>query len=158
HEEDIRQVLNRLPWGSLDGLAEVRLCVYRGDAEQEPRVRDPFTGRLRRQVVPGVFGPWILGRDHISTAIIRIHARLCEPNVPSAIALYLKVESLRTLVHEAAHHFDHTFRKRRPRWDLDEREKDEAWAERIEDEHARGIVIPYVLEQYRSECAELAGW
>jgi len=158
HDEDIREVLRRLPCGSLDGLGEVRLCLYLGDSEWGPRVRDPFTGRLRRELVPGVFGPSVLGTYTFSTAGIRIHAWLCGPHVAVPIAIFLKVESLRTLVHEVAHHFDRTFRRGRPRWDVNERERDEAWAERIEDEHALGIVIPYVVEQYRSECEELAGW
>jgi hypothetical protein len=66
------------------------------------------------------------------------------------------MEVLRTLVHEAAHHFDFTFRKARSRWDV--RDKIEQWAERVEGEQAAQLVASYVGERYSSECMELRSW
>ncbi|CAN96466.1 MULTISPECIES: tetratricopeptide repeat protein [Sorangium] len=155
-EEDVRAVLHRLPPGSLDGLQAIRLCVDHSNARREPRVRDPFTGRLRHELIPGVFVSSTAGDYDRQTAIIRLFAFLCDPATLGPIALYLKMDVLRTLVHEAAHHFDATFRKKRSRWDL--RDKNELWAKRIEAEQASQIVASYVGERYSSECRELRSW
>lgn len=44
-EADVRTVLRRLPLGSIDGLAGVRLSLAR-DGEEAEGDADPFTGRL----------------------------------------------------------------------------------------------------------------
>ena len=68
------------------------------------------------------------------------------------------MQALRTLIHEAAHHFDHTFRKQRSRWATGERDKHEAWAERVEDEQAHELIAPYLRAHARERCAALAQW
>jgi hypothetical protein len=148
--------LHRLPPGSLDGLQAIRLCVDHSAARREPRVRDPFTGRLRHEIIPGVFASSVAGDYTRDTATIRLFAFLCDADALGPLALFFKMLNLRTLVHEAAHHFDATFRKARSRWDV--RDKNELWAERIEAEQATQIVAAYVGERYSSECRELRSW
>ena len=55
--------------------------------------------------------------------------------------MYFKQEALKTLLHEAAHHFDLTFRVGRSRWDVGDKEKKEAWAERGENEEAARVIL-----------------
>ncbi|MEP7121430.1 MAG: hypothetical protein ABJE95_10990 [Byssovorax sp.] len=155
-EEDIRAVLRRLPPGSLDGLQAIRQCVDHADPRYEPRVRDPFTGRLRHELIPGVYVSSTAGDYTRATATIRLLAYVCDPEALGPFAILLKMKVLRTLVHEVAHHFDYAFRKQRNRWDV--RDKNEEWAERIEGEHGEQIVTPYIAERYSSECRELRSW
>lgn len=156
-EEDIREVLALLPPGSLDGLREIRLCVDGEDVEGAT-TRDPFTGRFRLQVAPGVFFTKVHGLYHQKDAIIRLHAYVGRPGPDNPLTLQYKSEALLTLVHEAAHHFDHTFRKRRSRWATGDRDKGEAWARKVEDEEAHKIVFTYMVKRYRDELTELSGW
>jgi plasmid stabilization system protein ParE len=155
-EDDIRAILHRLPRGWLDGLQAIRLCVDHAEAKFEPRVRDPYTGRLRHEILPGVFQSSTDGSYTPYTATIRLFASLCDPAALGPLALYLKLEAMRTLVHEVAHHFDDTFRKQRNRWGVDD--KNEAWARQIEEALAARVVAPYVQERYSSECRELRSW
>jgi tetratricopeptide (TPR) repeat protein len=155
-EDDIRAILRRLPPGSLDGLQAIRLCVDHKEARGEATVRDPYTGRLRHEVIPGVYSSSTAGYYDRSIATIRLFGCLCDPATLGPFALLLKMDALRTLVHEVAHHFDNTFRKKRNRWDV--RDKNEMWAERIEGEQAAEIVAPYVAERYSMECKELRSW
>lgn len=158
---DIRLVLARLPRGSIDGLQAIHLCLDKGGREYgEGLVRDPFTRRWRREPVPGVFSPTPLGSYDFDGAIIRIYGWLCEPDARAVppVALVLKVESLKTLVHEVAHHFDHTFRKRRSRWSLGDKDKHEAWAERIEGAQGADVVLPYIASTYAAETEQLERW
>lgn len=156
-EEDIREVLGRLPPGSLDGLREVRLCVDRGgDPKEAQLVREPYTGRMRGEYLPNLFAPEVLGSYHPSTATIRLYAFVGE--LEPCLTMFWKIEALKTLVHEAAHHFDRTFRRGRARWSTDERSKDEAWAEEIEQEQVREIVFPYIKTRYLAELDALDAW
>lgn len=158
NEEDIRAILRRLPPGSLDGLQAVRLCVDHEEARREPRVLDPFTGRPRREAIPGVFASSTQGDYDRHTGTIRLFAYLCDPAALGPFAPYFKMATLRTLVHETAHHFDLTFRVGRSRWDLADKKKKEAWAYRAEDAQTARIVLPYVRERYPLECDELTRW
>lgn len=156
-EEDIRAVLGRLPAGSLDGLQAVRLCVDKREGKAA-WPRDPFTGRRRSEVIRGVYTSPVLGLYDRETATIWLHAYLCDPGAIGPFAPYFKALALRTLVHEAAHHFDRTFRVSRSRWNMGDQEKHEGYAYGSEDELAKEIIGPYVLERYPSECAELDRW
>ncbi|MFT3764571.1 MAG: hypothetical protein QM820_03500 [Minicystis sp.] len=156
-EEDIRAVLRRLPPGSLDGLQAVRRRIDHTE-ENAAWPRDPFTFRRRFEILPGIYTSSIFGRYLVKSASIELYAFLCEPHVIAPLALFFKVCGLRTLVHEAAHHFDMTFRLRRSRWDVGDREKHEDWAYRSEDGPGGEIVCAYVLERYPSECAALEAW
>lgn len=168
-EEDIRAVLCQLPPGSLDGLREVRLCTDREDnpnpyrnrppantPKDELLVREPYTGRLRRELLPGLFASAILGTYKPSTAIIRLHAMVGETD--PVLTLFWKVRVLETLVHEAAHHFDVTFRRGRSRWAAVDRDKEEAWVEQLQREQAREIIVPYIKTRYPAELDALDEW
>lgn len=155
-EEDIRAVLGRLPPGSLDGLREVRLCVHLVDGKGASLVREPYTGHLRAEDLPGLFAPALLGTYHKSTATIRLYAFVGE--VDPSLAMLWKIDALKTLVHEAAHHFDYTFRRGRSRWSTNDRSKKEAWAEQVEREQAREIIFPYVTTRYPAEMRALDEW
>ncbi len=156
-EEDIRAVLRRLPPGGLDGLQAIRLCVDKREGKVACP-RDPFTGRRRDEVIRGVYTSPVLGSYDRLTATIWLHAYLCDPGAIGPFAPYFKVLALSTLVHEAAHHFDRTFRVGRSRWNIGDQEKHEGFAYGSEDKLGRKIVGRYVLERYPLECAELERW
>jgi len=156
--EDMREVLRCLPPGSLDGLQEVRLCAHPGNARRRTRPVDPLTGKVRNELVPGWYSPSPLGKYNPRTATIRVFGWFRDGEDPGPLFLYLKVDQLKTLVHEAAHHFDHTFRKGRHRWDVNDKEKHEDWARRIESDQALEIIAPVVERRHSSRCEELAQW
>ena len=62
------------------------------------------------------------------------------------------------LVHEVAHHVDHTTRVARGRWRADEERKVEEYADTRMLEWTRGIVLPYLEERYPDEVERLLGW
>ena len=158
-DEDIRNVLRRMPYGWLDGLQEIRLCLDRGGRDdEEATARDPFTGRLRTQYGPGVFAPYPLGTYYPRTGTIRLYGWLCDSEARAPVAMLLKLQALRVLVHEVAHHFDHAFRKGRSRWDLNDKRKHEDWAERMERELATSAVFPYIARRYAAEMEQLERW
>lgn len=156
-EEDIRAVLRRLPPGSFDGLQAIRLCVdhTEGDAAWP---RDPFIGGRRQELIPGVYASNSLGSYSRSRATIRLHAYLCDPATIAPFALFFKLRTLKVLLHELGHHFDLTFRVGRSRWDVEDREKEEAWALQSENEPAADLLGPYIRERYSSECDALEQW
>jgi hypothetical protein len=156
-EEDIRAVLARLAPGSLDGLQAIRLCVDKREGKAA-WPRDPFTGRRRFEVIRGVYTSPVLGTYNRATATIRLHAYLCDPGAVGPFLPYFKMVALSTLVHEAAHHFDRTFRVARSRWNIGDQEKHEDYAYGREDKLTKKIVSRYVLQRYASECAELERW
>lgn len=155
-EEDVRAVLGRLPRGSLDGLQAVRLRLDR--VEDDTGLPDPFTGRRRWEIIPGVYASPRYGAYRPSSATIWLHAYVCDPADIAPFALYFKLQGLRTLLHEAAHHFDLTFRVGRSQWDVDDREKEEAWVRRREGAQAYDLIAPYIVERYESQCDELEDW
>lgn len=156
-EEDIRAVLRRLPPGSLDGLQAIRLRVDHTECHPE-WPRDPFTGRRRGEVLRGISTSGVLGRYHLQSSTIDLYAYVCEPAAIGPFALYFKLKTLATLMHEAGHHFDETFRLGRSRWNVGDQEKHEAWAERAEDRPGLRIIRQYFLERYPSECDDLLKW
>ena len=157
-EEDIREVLRRLPRGSLDGLREVRLGLDDEAPLSDGYVPDPFLGRLRYEALPGMFATEIGGTYAPGTATIRLHAWLCQPGAAGALAPLLRADALGTLSHEAAHHFDFTFRRGRSRWATNQAAKEEGWAERVERQGARAIIVPYLCERYPDEIDGLVRW
>jgi len=156
-EQDIREILRRLPRGSLDGLQAIRLEIDRRE-ETDPLPRDPFTGRGRLQLLPGVYTSLLLGWYRRSTATVGLHAYLGEPAAIAPFAAWLRLRALKTLLHELAHHFDLSFRTGRGRWDLADHEKKEAWAHRRGGVESDRIVTEYLLERYPEEVARLQSW
>jgi hypothetical protein len=156
-EEDIRAVLRRLPPGSLDGLRAIRLCIDHTERSVD-WPRDPFTGRRRIEVIPGVTTSSVLGRYHLRDATIELYAYLGDTGAIGPFAVYFKGRALVTLLHEAGHHFDETFRLGRSRWNVGVEEKHEGWARKSEDNPGLKIISRYLLERYPSECDELLKW
>lgn len=155
--DDVRAILRLLPPGSFDGLREVRMGFDRSPVERAT-VRCPFTGLPARELLPGIFAGRIGGLYDRRVATIWLFAVASAAAPPPPLRAILQMEALRTLVHEAAHHFDHTFRKRRSRWATGERDKHEAWAERVEDEQAHALIAPYMREHHAARCAALEQW
>lgn len=156
-EQDIREILRRLPRGSFDGLRAIRLGIDRRDYKG-PLPRDPFTRRRRFQLLPGVYTSLTLGWYRPSIATVGLHAYIGEPAAMAPFAAWLRLEALKTLLHELAHHFDLSFRTERCRWDLGDREKEEAWAARRSGAESDSIVTAYLLERYPEEVARLQTW
>lgn len=144
-EEDLREVMRRLPPGSLDGLCAIHLCL--GEAR-----------RPGRQVLPGVYAGPTLGAYMRGDQTIRLFAHVHEGGAPGAAALLLKLRTLAAFVHEGAHHFDCMFRVGRDRWRSDDQDKSEGYTHRRALAQLLRQVLPYVEERYAAECAALAAW
>jgi hypothetical protein len=155
--DDVRQVLRRLPPGTLDGLAAVNLKL--GRYEQLRRARrhpagetpDPFTGRLGYELEQGIWCGRVLGRyrPHVST--IEVYAHVVANRGDSDWPYWrwmLRFEALATLVHEAGHHHDHACRVARGRWRAAAGLRAEAYANARAREWVLGVVAPYLEERY----------
>lgn len=157
-EEDVRGLLARVPPGTLDGLVEVRLTLDRTPPEGVDTALDPFLRKQRFEWFPGVFASDTFGVYYRVPASISVHAVTCEPGTLGPLATYLKLHALDTLLHEAAHHFDLTFRVRRSRWDLNSKEHKERYAEERQEALSGPLAVTFLRERYPAECAELEAW
>ncbi|MCY0991303.1 hypothetical protein OV203_29420 [Nannocystis sp. ILAH1] len=157
-EADVREILRRMPFGSLDGLGPIHLCIGDEPRRTDKEPVDPWTGRPGIKVLPGVYGPATAGLYIHSDASIRLHAFVHEPGAPGPFGIYLKLRTLAVLVHELSHHYDHMFRVRGDRWRMDPGEKAEAYAETRERELVESCVVPYLHERYADECAAFRRW
>ncbi|HEX6036518.1 hypothetical protein [Longimicrobium sp.] len=154
---DVRAVLARLPAGTVDGLAGVRLSL--GPFDQRRRARregldlpaDPFTGRLGVEVADGIWCGLVRGTYRPRRALIDVYAHVvADPTGPEwpSWRWILRLEALRTLVHEAAHHHDHACRTARGRWRAEAGERAEAYARARTAEWTRTAVLPYLAARY----------
>ena len=165
-EDDVREVLGRLPRGVLDGLAGVTLHpgweTQSETAARDPggEEADPFIGRLGFNRFPGVWSGRILGRYRPGAAEIELHAYVYDPADPwrHVWEPLLRLEALSVLAHEVAHHHDHATRTGRGRWRADRRETNERYAERMQHQWTHGVVLPYLRERYAVEVALLERW
>lgn len=155
--EDIREIIGRLPPGSVDGLQTIRLRAAR-DRGEPSWPRDPFTARHRLELLPGVYASSVRGWYQRSSRTVCIHAFLCEVPAVAPFVVWLRLMALQTLLHELAHHFDGTFRVGRSRWDLRDRAKGEAWAERLGGEGNDMLARHYFRDHYPEECGRLQSW
>ena len=155
--QDIREIIRRLPPGSVDGLQTIRLMVAR-DPGEPSWPRDPFTGRHRLELLPGVYVAKAQGWYQRSSRTVCIHAVLCEVSAVAPFVVWLRLRALQTLLHELAHHFDATFRVGRSRWDLRDRAKGEAWAERLGGQDNDMLARHYLRDHYPEECERLQSW
>ena len=165
---DIEAVGKRLPAGVMHGVSEI---VFRMGAEtQEEAVRedpggegrDPWTGRLGTETLPGVYMGRILGTYDGGSNRISLFGCVIDPENPPLppVTALLKLWNLATFAHEVAHHFDHTRRIGRGRWLAlgEEKKKVEGFAERCEHEWTQNCVVPYLEENYAEEVAALQHW
>jgi len=163
--EELVEVLRRLPPGVINGVTAIRLGL---GLEHQARARDghngdpdPLTGRRPSlEMLPGVHSGQVLGIYLIDRAEIYLCAYVYEAQLPERRIkeLYIKLRTLATLVHEFAHHHDHTARVARGRWRADETSQLEMYAERMEYTWMREVVIPYLEETHAAEVAFLREW
>lgn len=130
--EDLRAVMDRLPSGTLNGLAGIE---------------------LRKPEQPGTVGdydPW--------TGWIRIFGYVDDPSTLDRPIrdMFLRLKMLNTLVHELGHHFDHATRTHRS-WHVSD-EQAELQAESFSESWLRTCVFPYLEETYPEELGELRRW
>ena len=154
---DLRGVMERLPEGSVTGIACIAQVL--SAAEEDGEV-DPFVGRLSTSIVADVYSPQILGDYDPNGGRIQIYAYVYDPAGPEReiVELYLRLTMLATFVHEVGHHVDfhNRFSRHRARADRTDRREDTAksWAQlRVED-----AVIPYLEHTYPREVANLRRW
>lgn len=165
-EEDVRELLRRLPRGVADGLARVEMRLGREvqaeTAERDPggEEADPLTGRLSYPRFPGVWTGRILGRYRADAAAIELYAYVHDAArpLPSAWAMLLRLEALAVLAHEVAHHHDHTERVARGRWTAEEHGTVECYAEAMQHRWTQSVVLPWLRERYADEVAETERW
>lgn len=163
---DITTVLRRLPRGVTDGLAGVTLRLGKEASEEAARdadfeaERDPFTGRASFGLYPGVWGGRTLGRYLPWAARIELYAFVFDAAHPDRDLWMplLRAQGLGTLMHEVAHHHDHTCRVARGRWIAAHAEAVERYAEQMQHRWTGEIVVPYLRERYGDEVARLERW
>jgi hypothetical protein len=161
--DDMREVLARLPLGSLDGLHSITLesgKLY-VNANGEGGHPDPVLGRRSVEWHAGTYAPVILGAYSRQSMRISIFAYVRAPGVevPEVELLAMRLQMLLTLVHEVAHHHDKSRRTARGRWRMDDTQKAESFADRLACRWFRERVIPFVNDRYGpgSACAAQQG-
>lgn len=162
---DLRAILRGLPVDATSGLARIQIGLGREYIESsewdgEPE-RDPFTGRISVEIMPGVWAGCILG-TYSENGLVRLYTYVYDAEVlplpGPLLAIYLRLQMLSTLVHECAHHHDHICRRGRGRWLARRRGLVESYAESMEFKWTREVVIPYLEKRYPSEISQLSGW
>jgi hypothetical protein len=164
--EDVRALLALLPPAAVRGISEVRLSLGKAYmAERDPDNRgepDPLTGRPGSALFPGVYAGDVLGTYWSVKGRIELYAYVADwdrVSVPRAVVtLYLRMQALKTLMHEVAHFHDRVERVRRGRWLSDRSENSEWYAEKMEHEWTVGFVFPYLEKQYGKECRVFRKW
>jgi len=143
-ERDLREVMRRLPPGTLDGLGSIQL--------HRPMAHWGWSRLM------GVVASFVRGRYGERDRGIRLYAFEEAAELDADTACFLRISALGTFVHEVAHHFDFMFRTTGDRWRMDDSEKTEAFA------HARALaqltelVVPYLVEAYPDDAETLAWW
>ena len=164
--DDVRAVLRLLPAGVLDGLSRVELRLgaevqrQREAADPGGADPDPFVGRLGYECLPGVFTGRVLGTYHPARASIHLNAYVHHPSTPlrEVWEILLRLWALGTLVHEVAHHHDHTRRVARGRWMAHGRERVETYAEDRQHAWTQAVVVPYLRRAYPAEVDRVERW
>ena len=153
--DDMQVVLDRLPPGSLDGVSEVRLEAgtnYINAESDRFDIVDPFLRRKSLEEYPRIFTPMVLGKYVIRTQAIYVYGYAKAPKtIPTPRQqVALELETLTTLVHEFAHHFDRTRRLAQGRPWASCCQKAEEFAEALTIEWTLNVVVPYLCEKYGS--------
>jgi len=141
-----------LPPAATEGITSIKLILGKEYIEKwysnEHEDRDPFTGRLSYEMLPGVYEGVCFGTYSPGSGQVALHAHVYDPaKLPlerNICELYLRLRALKTFVHEVAHHHDEIHRVRRGRWLADRKENFEWYAEKMEHEWTREVVIPYL--------------
>lgn len=164
--EDVRALIALLPPAAVLGVDEVRLFLgneYMAERRDEARATaDPLSGRLGCELFPGVYSGNVLGTYFPSRGRIDLYAyvvdwrRLTVPRL--IVELFLRLQALKTLMHELAHFHDRVERVRRGRWLADRHENLEWYAEKMEHQWTAEFVVPYLERRYGKECRQFRAW
>jgi len=165
-DDDIRELMKRLPPGSCDGISEIRLRLgNKPKLDNDPnveksRILDPFKGVYDYEYLPGVYSSIILGQYSPSDTTIWLYAYLYDTALPERgmWELFLKLQMLKTLIHEIGHHCDFMARCGQHRWLGSSRDRNEIYAENREHDWSQGILAPYLHEKYPLEVNNLEKW
>lgn len=164
-EQDIIEIIKRLPLGVLSGIDSITFCLGKEYQEKasdngSEELRDPFTGRICcNEKGPIYFSP-VNGTYYPETCKIFLYAFVYDKRELklNVIEPYLKLQKLATFVHEVAHHDDNMRRSRRGRWIGVNEWKCEDYADLCKKHWIEEAVVPYLLEQYPEEYKELSNW
>ncbi|MDH3208751.1 MAG: hypothetical protein OEO79_19295, partial [Gemmatimonadota bacterium] len=130
--EDMVQILELLPPGSLNCLAKVvlRAGTRYVNSHATEGIPDPYLYRKSVELMPGVWLPVIRGTYCLESNSVELFGYVTAPDahLSSEHTLELRFQMLRTLVHEVAHHNDRTQRVARGRWRMDDEAKSERYA------------------------------
>jgi hypothetical protein len=159
--DDMRAVLAGLPPGALDGIAKIRLLAgTRGIQESVNRydVVDPYLKRKSVEHPSRTYLPIILGTYGKDTHVISIYGYAKAPRTEISVRqkIELELHMLITLVHEVAHHFDRSRRMRRGRWRMDDRVKNERFAEALAVEWGLLAIVPHMRRKYGERAERVA--
>lgn len=155
--DDLRAILERVPYGTAEGLGEISLCIPLPADDSD--ALDPL-GRPALSTLSGVFSGRVLG-TYFSGSIteIALYGYVYEPDLPfrDVVEAYLRLRMLSTFVHELGHHVDRRERVARGRWRFDGDDR-ELYAEAIERAWTLDYVLPYVEEVHAASHAALERW
>lgn len=165
-EADLRAVMARLPAGVLNGLSGVTLGagteyqLNEVDPDETDPGRDPWLGRVGYEVLPGVWSGRVAGTYFPDVTRIDLYSHVVTPDLPDRAMweLLLRLRRLSTFVHEVAHHDDAMRRVARGRWRMQNEEQGEDYAETLQGEWTRAVVVPYLEAAYPDEARQLADW
>lgn len=168
--EDVRAVMQRLPAGTLDGIARIELCLgkhyqWKGLASEDAPfgldAPDPLVGRWGVEILPGVFVGRYLGTYFYDHATIRLYAYVYDaaalPN-REMLEVWLRLRMLSTLLHEIAHHTQERVAGARGRWCVVPGEPREKDAEQREYRWAQEVAAPYLEQTYPETVQALYEW
>jgi hypothetical protein len=161
-EDDLREVLDALPLGTLDGLSKVVVEAgtsyinSHGEKEiykSEEFIRDPFLGRLSVEIIQGVYEPSVKGGYDLEDNSLWLfgYSKESEAEISLVELIAIELSILMTLMHEIAHHYDWVRRVARGRWFMDDPVKCEEYAWEFEQEWLENILKPYLQKKYRKE-------
>jgi hypothetical protein len=151
--DDMRAVLGALPPGALDGIVKVRLeagtQIINADVDRYD-VLDPYFKRKSIEHPSRTYTPVLKGIYRRDTHVISIFGYAKAPRAELTVRqqVDLELNMLITLVHEVAHHFDRMRRLGRGRWRMDDRVKNERFAEAMAIEWGLLAIVPHMREKY----------
>lgn len=164
--DDLLAVMRVLPAGVLDGLSEIHLTTgaYRQQVTEENNwiepTPDPLIGRQGYEMLPGIYSGLVIGTYCPESTHIELYAYVLSSELPDRDIwmLYLRLYMLSTFVHEVAHHYDFINRVANGRWRFDSNSKIEIYAENIQHQWIKDIVVPYLKKAYPTQLLKLNDW
>jgi len=164
--EDIRAILSALPESARLGVSRIQLSLGKAymdeRGERYGEDRDPYAKRLGCEILPGIYSGQVSGTFTIKSGLVSVYAYVYDRNrlsLPLPLCeFYLRLHALKTFVHEMAHHHDKVARMARGRWRSDRKNTVERYAEKMEHQWTREIVLPYLERTYLKDAAALRDW